>query len=270
MEKLILEKLFALKGKKVVIAGGAGQIGYEVSKNLAHLGAQVVIADLDAEMANHKLVQDGLADSVEVIQLDVSKKSSIDKFASILGEDAIHGLVNCFHYKGNTRKLDTSSNFFAGFEDYPEEAWDAVHDVNLRGTFLLSQKLLPHLQKVNGASVINFSSTYGNVSANPMIYGDSGINSPVAYATSKSGIINLTRYMAIHLAKYSIRVNCLSPGGVFNNQDDGFVEKYSSLAPLGRMSRAEEYVAPVVYMLGPGASYMTGSNLVVDGGWTSW
>lgn len=270
MENSILEKLFSLKGKKLVIAGGAGQIGYEISKNLAHLGAQVVIADLDIEMANQKLGKDGLADIVEVIHLDVSKKASVSQFASILGEDAIHGLVNCFHYKGNTRKLDTSSNFFAGFEDYPEEAWDAVHDVNLRGTFLLSQKLLPQLQKANGAAVINFSSTYGNVSANPMIYGDSGINSPVAYATSKSGILNLTRYMAIHLAKYSIRVNCLSPGGVYNNQDESFVEKYSSLNPLGRMSRANEYVAPIVYMLGPGASYMTGSNLIVDGGWTAW
>jgi NAD(P)-dependent dehydrogenase (short-subunit alcohol dehydrogenase family) len=269
MENSILEKLFSLKDKKLVIAGGAGQIGYEVSKNLAHLGAQVIIADLDKDMAYQKLAQDGL-ENVQVIELDVSKKASIDQFASILGNDTIHGLVNCFHYKGNTRKLDTSSNFFAGFEDYPEEAWDAVHDVNLRGTFLLSQKLLPQLQKANGSTIINFSSTYGNVSANPMIYGDSGINSPVAYATSKSGILNLTRYMAIHLAKYSIRVNCLSPGGVFNDQDDGFVKKYSSLTPLGRMSRAEEYVAPIVYMLGPGASYMTGSNLIVDGGWTAW
>ena len=270
MENSTLEKLFSLKDKKLVIAGGAGQIGYELSKNLVHLGAQVVIADLDTDMANQKLAQDEIVNGVQVIQLDVSNTASIDQFASTLGEESIHGLVNCFHYKGNTRNLDTSSNFFAGFEEYPEEAWDAVHDVNLRGTFLLSQKLLPQLQKANGAAVINFSSTYGNVSANPMIYGVSGINSPVAYATSKSGILNLTRYMAIHLAKYAIRVNCLSPGGVFNNQDEGFVEKYSSLTPLGRMSRAEEYVAPIVYMLGPGASYMTGSNLIVDGGWTSW
>ena len=270
MKNSTLEKFFSLKDKKIVIAGGAGQIGYEVSKNLALLGAHVVIADLDIHMAHQKLVQDGLADSAEVIQVDVSRKDSIEHFASTLGQDAIHGLVNCFHYKGNSRKLDTSSNFFAGFEDYPEEAWDAVHEVNLRGTFLMSQKLLPQLQKANGSSIINFSSTYGNVSANPTIYGDSGINSPVAYATSKSGILNLTRYMAIHLAKYLIRVNCLSPGGVFNNQDEGFVEKYSSLTPLGRMSSADEYVAPIVYMLGPGASYMTGGNLVVDGGWTAW
>lgn len=270
MENLTLERLFSLKGKKLVIAGGAGQIGYEVSKNLAHLGALVVIADLDADMANQKLLQDGLKDSVQVIQLDVSKKTSINQFASTLGNDAIHGLVNCFHFKGNTRKLDTSSSFFAGFEDYPIEAWDAVHDVNLRGTFLLSQKLLPQLKKANGSAVINFSSTYGNVSANPKIYGDSGINSPVAYATSKSGVLNLTRYMAIHLAKYSIRVNCLSPGGVFNNQNEDFVEKYNAFTPLGRMSHADEYVAPIVYMLGAGASYMTGSNLIVDGGWTAW
>lgn len=265
-----LEKLFSVSERNIIIAGGAGQIGYAIARGLAALNANVLIADVDEELALGKLEADGCLSDVEVVPLDVSNVGSIAKLKSHLGGKKLHGLVNCFHFKGNTRKLDTASNFFSDFEQYPLEAWDNVHDVNLKGTFALSQALLPSLRAAQGAAVVNFSSTYGNVSANPNIYGDSGINSPVAYATSKGGIIQLTRYMAVHLAKHKIRVNCLSPGGVLNNQTEEFISNYSNLTPLSRMSQASEYVAAVVFMLGPGASYMTGSNMIVDGGWTAW
>ena len=165
--------------------------------------------------------------------------------------------------------MDTSSNFFADFENYPEEAWDLVHDVNLKGSFLLSKKLLPKMKNCN-AAIVNISSTYGIVSANKSIYGDSGINSPVAYATSKAALINLTRYMATHLADVGIRVNCLSPGGVFNNQAEDFLKNYCEKTPLKRMAKAEDYQGAILYLISNASSYMTGANLVVDGGWTAW
>ncbi|MDG1974759.1 MAG: SDR family oxidoreductase [Flavobacteriaceae bacterium] len=263
-------ELFSLEGKNIVVAGGAGQIGFAMVQILADAGANVCIADIDSEMAIQKIEKDSnIKDKVSVIKLDVSSSDSINSFDKELGAIKIHGLVNCFHFKGNTRKLDTSSNFFADFENYPEEAWDLVHDVNLKGSFLLSKKLLPKMKNCN-AAIVNISSTYGIVSANKSIYGDSGINSPVAYATSKAALINLTRYMATHLADVGIRVNCLSPGGVFNNQAEDFFKNYCEKTPLGRMANAEDYQGAILYLISNASSYMTGTNLVVDGGWTAW
>ncbi len=122
----------------------------------------------------------------------------------------------------------------------------------------------------NGGVIINISSTYGNVSANKNIYGTSGINSPVAYGTSKAALINLTRYMATHLADKNIRVNCLSPGGVFNNQSEEFLKNYTALTPLKRMAKAEDYQGAILFLMSESSSYMTGANLIVDGGWTAW
>jgi NAD(P)-dependent dehydrogenase (short-subunit alcohol dehydrogenase family) len=179
-------------------------------------------------------------------------------------------LINCFHFKGNSRKLDTTSNFFAGFEDYPEEAWDQVHNINLKGTFLMSQAAIPYFKKTKKGVIINISSTYGNVSPNKSIYGDSGINAPVAYSSSKAAIINLTRYIATHVAEFGIRANVLSLGGVYNNQSEDFLKNYKALTPLNRMATAEEYQGAILFLLGDASSYMTGSNVVIDGGWTSW
>ena len=120
------------------------------------------------------------------------------------------------------------------------------------------------------AAIVNVSSTYGIVSANKSIYGDSGINSPVAYATSKAALINLTRYMATHLVDDGIRVNCLSPGGVFNNQEEDFLKNYCEKTPLKRMANAQDYQGAILYLISNASAYMTGANLVVDGGWTAW
>lgn len=255
--------LFSLKNKTIVIAGGAGQIGFEIVKGCVAAGANVIIADFDSDMASNKLNKSKIK-NVKIHKLDVTKIDSIKKFKKSITVK-IDGLINCFHFKGNSRKLDTNSSFFSDFSNYPIEAWDEVHNVNLRGVFLLSQSLIPLFN--NDASIINFSSTYGIVSADKSIYGDSGINSPVAYATSKSGIINLSRYMANHIE--GVRVNTLSPGGVYNKQDENFVSAYSNKTSLGRMSTASEYVGPCIFLLSEASSYMTGSNLIVDGGWTS-
>lgn len=261
-------QLFSLKNKNIVVAGGAGQIGFAMVQILADAGAHIILADIDEEMAREKVERDGLQ-NITIIKLDVSDIGSIQTFADKLGDISIHGLINSFHFKGNTRKLDTQSNFFAGLEDYPEEAWDLVHNVNLKGSFLLSQKLLPKMKNCN-AAIVNVSSTYGLVSANKSIYGDSGINSPVAYATSKAALLNLTRYMATHLADDGIRVNSLTPGGVFNNQSEEFLKNYCEKTPLKRMASPEDYQGAILYLISNASSYMTGANLVVDGGWTAW
>lgn len=272
----LVNKLFDLTNKNIVIAGGAGQIGFAFVEILLEAGATVIIADIDEDMAEDKcksssIVQENI-NHIIIKKLDVSNTQQIDVFYKELEKelDKLYGLVNVFHFKGNTRKLDIDSNFFAGFESYPEEAWDMVHDINLKGSFLMSQKALPLFEKNGEGVVVNISSTYGIGSANKSIYGNSGINSPVAYATSKAALINLTKYMATHLADKNIRVNTLSPGGVFNNQSEEFLSNYTKLTPLKRMAKAEDYQGAILYLLSNASSYMTGANLVVDGGWTAW
>lgn len=271
----LVNKLFNLQNKVIVVAGGAGQIGFEFCIIMADAGAIVVVADLDIEMAQNKVSQlndQEIRERLHTIKLDVSKGKGIDDFYKEIRATfgKIYGLVNCFHFKGNSRKLDTSSNFFAGFEDYPEEAWDLVHDINLKGSFLMSQKAVPYFKENGQGVIVNVSSTYGNVSPNKSIYGNSGINSPVAYATSKAAIINLTRYIATHLADQNIRANVLSPGGVLNNQSEEFLENYKSLTPLKRMAEAVDYQGAILFLMSDASKYMTGANLIVDGGWTAW
>jgi len=273
MEKIL--KLFDLTNRVIVVAGGAGQIGFSFCEILADAGAQVILADIDEEMAQAKvnaLSNKVLRDKIVVRTINVTEKDEVVAFFKKVYDDfgPVYGLVNSFHYKGNTRKLDTNSNFFAGFEDYPIEAWDLVHDVNLKGTFLTSQSVLPYMKKYGSGVIVNISSTYGNVSPNKSIYGDSGINSPVAYASSKAALINLSRYMATHLAEHGIRVNTLSPGGVYNNQTPEFLENYTRLTPLKRMASPEDYQGAIAFLMSDASSYMTGANLVVDGGWTAW
>lgn len=271
----LIQNLFELGGKTIIVAGGAGQIGFAMCEILADAGAKVVIADIDTELAQNKIAalqDEKIRMNLLVFPLDVTKKSQIIKLVQKIRQDIgkIYGLVNVFHFKGNTRKLDSTSDFFADIEEYPEEAWNMVHDVNLKGSFLMSQAVIPYFKENGEGVIVNVSSTYGNVSANKSIYGNSGINSPVAYATSKAAIINLTRYQATHLAEDNIRVNCLSPGGVYNNQSDEFLENYTNLTPLKRMAQAEDYQGAIAFLMSKASSYMTGANLIVDGGWTAW
>ncbi len=271
----LVEHLFSLDGKVIIVAGGAGQIGFAFCTILADAGATVIIADLDVDMAREKIAaieDDALKIRLHPQLLNVSDKEQVENFYEKARKDfgKLYGVANSFHFKGNSRKLDTSSNFFSGFEDYPEEAWDTVHDINLKGSFLMSQKIIPYLKENNGGVIVNVSSTYGNVSPNKSIYGNSGINSPVAYATSKAAIINLTRYIATHMAEHNIRANVLSPGGVFNNQTDEFLRNYTALTPLKRMAVAEDYQGAILFLMSNASQYMTGANLIVDGGWTAW
>lgn len=258
-----------LKNKRIVVFGGAGQIGFSLVKFLAQNQVEVVVVDIDKEYFELKLLEHNLS-YIDFITCDVSNETEIENvFIQLNKLSGYDGIVNCIHFKGNNRKLDSSSNFFSNYLDYPVEAWDEVHDVNLRGTFLINRCAIKHKHK-NSLSIINVSSTYGLGSPNPSIYGNSGINSPIAYASSKSAIINLSKYFAVHSSASNVRVNVLTPGGVYNNQDKEFISRYENLTVLKRMAKPEDYIGGFVFLLSDMSSYMTGSNLVIDGGWTAW
>lgn len=156
------------------------------------------------------------------------------------------------------------------FEECELDTWNKCLNVNLTGVFLCSKIIGCEMIKLGKGSIINIGSIYGLVGPDQSIYGDSGINSSAVYSASKSGVIGLTKYLATYWGNKGIRVNCLTLGGVENGQDQEFINKYSAKTPLGRMAKKEDYKGALLFLASEASAYMTGANLVIDGGWTAW
>jgi len=262
-----LERLFSLEGQTAVVAGGAGRIGRALCHALAGAGARVVVLDLAAEPAQAlaaELIRDHGRPAIAVTA-DTTERDSLEQALADIevrsGRPSI--LINACQFRGR--------GFYSSEVDQQERAaWDQVLATNLTGTFLACQVFGGAMAHAQGGVIVNLASTYGVVSPDPRIYGTSGVNSPAAYGASKAGVIQLTRYLAVHWREQRVRVNCLVPGGVFDQQSPEFVEEYCRRTPLGRMAAAEDYQAPILFLTSPAASYLTGSVLTVDGGWTAW
>lgn len=266
MHTSLLDRLFRLDGRVAVVTGGAGRIGRVLCQALAEVGARVAIVDLAADAAENVAAAirggGGVALSVPA---DVTQPAELERAEAAieqeLGTPAI--LINSTQFRG--------AGFYSSDPaDYPLEAWNRVLGVNLTGTLLACQTFARGMIGLGGGKIVNLASTYGVVSADPRIYGQSGVNSPVSYGASKAGVIQLTRYLAVHWREQNVRVNCLVPGGVFDGQSDDFVAAYCARTPLGRMARAEDYIGAVLLMVSDASAYMTGSVVTVDGGWTAW
>jgi NAD(P)-dependent dehydrogenase (short-subunit alcohol dehydrogenase family) len=155
-------------------------------------------------------------------------------------------------------------------ETFPEDLWDAIVDVNLKGTFLTCRDFGRRMLEQGEGSIVNFASTYGVVSSNPDLYADNSMGNPLAYSASKGGVIMLTKYLGAHWAGRGVRVNAVTPHGVWNEHEAGFEERFRAKSPMGRMMTADEVVGAVVFLASPASSYATATNLLVDGGWTAW
>jgi NAD(P)-dependent dehydrogenase (short-subunit alcohol dehydrogenase family) len=268
------DALFDLNGRTVIITGGLGQLGRQFASALLRHGANVAVFDVAepgekylADFADH-------ADRMLFAVVDVTSKDSViqglDKVAAKWG--APYGLIN-------NAALDSPPGAPAEengpFETYPEASFDRVMEVNVKGVFLCCQVIGAAMAKAGRGSIINISSTYGVGSPCQDIYeyrrkrGETFFK-PVAYSVSKSALLNLTRYLATYWAEKGVRVNTLTFGGVFNNQDEEFMTEYRKRVPMRRMAGEDEYNGAVVYLMSEAASYMTGSNMVIDGGWTAW
>ncbi len=265
-------EIFSLKNKTAIVTGALGLIGKEHCKALSEAGANVVVADLD----EHKAIEfaNSLNNESIGIFLDVTNKSSIqttkEKIIEKFGHIDI--LVN------NAAINDMFENPKAAaeqskFENYPLELWQKSIDVNLTGVFLCSQVFGAEMAKQKKGSIINIASTYGIVAPDQSLYkkedGTQDFYKPPAYSATKGAIIMFTKYLASYWGKDGVRVNTLSPGGVENNQDEFFVKKYSAKTLLGRMAKPNDYTGALIFLASDASEYMTGANLIIDGGWTT-
>lgn len=264
---------FNLKNRVIVITGAAGLIGRQYVKSLSDCGAISIVADCDRTAAE-KVVEEYGMGLAAAFKMEVSDRSSVvSTIKQVMKEfGRIDGLVN---NAALDPKFDPEhdSQHTLTFENYPLEMWKKELSVNIDGMFLCAQAVAPYMLKQGKGNIVNISSIYGMAGPDQRLYqSDSGEQSfkPATYTVSKSAVFGLTKYLAAYWRGKGIRVNTLTLGGVFNHHDDIFVQKYSDRTLLARMADADEYCGALIFLLSDAASYMTGANLVVDGGWTAW
>lgn len=266
-----------LAGRTVIVTGGAGLLGREYGRALVDAGAHVVLADI-AEDGVTRAAEDlqGRKGRALGVRVDVADEMSVASLVTVTLSTfgRIDGLVNNAALNPTVSRniglQDTLS-----FETYPLELWNRSLAVDLTGMFLCAREVGPSMLAQRGGVIVNVSSTYGLVAPDQRLYESDSSDrprryKPVAYSVTKSGVLGFTRYLAAYWAGTGIRVNALTPGGVAADQPDEFVRRYSARTVLGRMAERHEYSAALLFLLSDASSYMTGSNLVIDGGWTAW
>ncbi len=274
----MLDSMFTVDERIIVITGGLGQLGQQFSRALLERGAKVAILDplagkfeLPDDLDNYQQ-----QDQLLVISADVTQRKTIENaLLSIKGKwgDAPYGLIN-------NAALDSppgaSSDETGPFETFPEKSWDRIMDVNVKGVFQACQVFGAEMARAGKGAIINIGSTYGMVSPDHRIYEYKSEKTgkpffkPVAYSASKSALVNLTNYLAAYWGKDGVRTNLMALGGVFNHQDEEFLEGYCARVPMGRMANEDEYNGTVVYLMSDASSYVTGATIMLDGGWTVW
>jgi NAD(P)-dependent dehydrogenase (short-subunit alcohol dehydrogenase family) len=273
-----IQEKFDLTGRVAVVTGGVGLLGAEFCKTLAEVGAAVGIVDLNTQACQavaDTLTQSGyraLALPTDITQPE-AVNAAIAKVLSAFGRLDI--LVNSAALDPKFDPEAINKGITPGaFEEYPLDLWNAALNVNLTGMFLMTQACVrPMLAQGKKGSIINICSTYGLNGPDQRIYVKDGQRvafKPIYYTVTKAGVIGFTKYLAAYYAGTDIRVNALTPGGVFNNHEDYFVRNYSAKTILGRMANKDEMNGALLFLASDASTYMTGNNVVVDGGWTAW
>lgn len=252
------KNLFDCRGKIAVVTGGSGLIGREVVRGLASFGAKAYSADLQSCVVPER------KNKIKQIYLDITSESSVKSVFKKIKEDEgrIDILVNCAYPR--------TEDWGLPFEAIPFSSWKKNVNDQLGGYFLSCQAVAEIMKKQKNGSIINMASIYGVAAPDFSIYQGVKMTMPAAYSAIKGGVIVFTRYLAAYYAKYNIKVNSISPGGVFNRQDSVFVKRYAQKTPLGRMAKPSDVVGAAIYLASDASEYVTGINLLVDGGWTAW
>ncbi len=242
-----------LKDKIIIVAGGSGLLGKAFVEDITRKGGIAVNADRAAETS-----PDGKTFRLEVTSQESIRElveQTLDRFGRI------DGLVNSAYPR--------TEDWGVRFERIPADSWRKNIDMQLNSCFLLCQAVLSVMERQSSGSIVNIASIYGMVGNDFSLYEEYGGTSPAAYSAIKGGIINFSRYLASYYGKKGIRVNCVSPGGIYDRQPASFVKKYEAKVPMGRMGEPDDIAPAVSFLLSDEAKYITGQNLAVDGGWTA-
>ena len=263
--------MFDLNGKTALITGGCGLLGVQHAEAILEFGGEVILTDVVSDTSRVIKLKEKYGTNVSSVYMDVTDKSSIQKVVDKF--EKIDILIN---NAALDPKVEDGLEYKNKFEHLDLDSWNKTIDVILNGTFLCSQVVVNKMLSTgleseycrDGGVILNIASDLSIISPNQRIYGD-GVK-PASYGVAKAGVVNLTKYLSTYLAKKNIRVNSLSPAGVYNNQSDEFVSKFRNLIPMDRMAKPDEYKGAIVFMCSDASSFMTGHNLVIDGGRTIW
>lgn len=252
------DRLFRLNEKSIMLTGGCGLIGSAIAVALAEFGATVYVADINDNKAS------GMCDSsIKFVPMDITDeadvKSAVREIHTCSGR--IDVLINCAYPR--------TTDWGLKFDQIPLDSWNKNLNDHLGGYFITCQKVAEHMKQDGGGSIINIGSIYGVVAPDFPIYEGTDMTMPAAYSAIKSGIIALTRYIATCFGPYRVRANVISPGGIFDHQPENFVAQYIARTPLGRMGTPEDIAGAAVYLASDASSYITGQNIIIDGGWTA-
>jgi len=264
-----IAEMSCLDGRRALVTGAAGHIGLAASEALIEMGANVALVDLDAAAYSQRVeeLSSQRKDSAFALGCDLkdeaSTRESVRQAISRMG--GLDIIVHCAAYVGTTQV----PGWAVPFQEQSVETWDAAMRVNLTSAFVMVQEAQAALAATEHGSVIFFASTYGLVGPDMHIYEDTGMANPAGYGASKGGLLQLMRYLSTVLAP-NVRVNAITPGGVSRGQPELFQERYSAKTPLNRMAIEEDLKGAVAYLASDLSAYVTGHNLVVDGGWTAW
>lgn len=256
---------FDLSEKVVIVTGAAGLLGSTFSKKLSEKGAKTVLVGRNEESLEN--ISKDLKGESLIVVADISKKSDVKKVVekTLTKFGRIDSLVN------NAAYIPRGDKSYCSIpDDYPEKHWDNAIAVNLTGLFYCCQEVGRVMIKQRKGSIVNIGSIYGMNSPQHPMYEKLGFNNPVVYGVTKAGVIQLTKYLGTYWAPKGVRVNCISPGGVLNKHDEAFLKEYNSRVPYGRMAKPEEVANAILFFCSDASGYITGQNLAVDGGWTSW
>jgi len=288
LKKLTINNLFSLKGKVALVTGANGILGTVYVSTLLNAGAKVIAIDKNKTDALVKSLKidyyhnDVELENLHCFSLDITKEKEVASFFHDVLKNqswfkgSLDILINNASLVKQVGNSDLSDAYDI-FENQGAEDWDPYFKVDLIGALLMVKGSVVLMKSNGGGSIINISSTYGNVSPDQRLYdslitpeNNHRIEKPIGYSISKGAVLNMTRHLATLYASDGIRVNTLTPGGVFANNPESFVKEYSRRTPLGRMSSRTEYAGAVLFLSSDASSYVTGSNIVVDGGWTAW